>query len=151
MVLKNRQFKPLTLYVLFLGRKEPLELIRKAFLRKHKKYMRLKHDDFYASITREQLAKELERINEKINCSKMDMQQSITYLKRLNRQRHISFWHDGSTVSNHSHLLMMVSCLYDTAIYLTDSEYLKQCGKIINQNHFYFHSVFTLMATMLLL
>jgi hypothetical protein len=34
-------------------------------------------------------------------------------------------WHDLSTVANHSHLVFMVSCLYDPAIHYTNEEYLK--------------------------
>ena len=32
-------------------------------------------------------------------------------------------WHDGSTLSSHSYLLMMVSIMYDRAVFLTNEEY----------------------------
>ena len=32
-------------------------------------------------------------------------------LKQLQRARHLALWHNGSTLSNHSHLLMMVNVL----------------------------------------
>ena len=31
--------------------------------------------------------------------------------------------HDGSTLSSYSYLLMMVSIMYDTAVFLTNEEY----------------------------
>ena len=34
-------------------------------------------------------------------------------------------WHDVLTVANHSHLVFMVSYLYDPAIQYTNEEYLK--------------------------
>ena len=42
------------------------------------------------------------------------------------------FWHDGSTISNHSHILAMVSCLYDPAVFLTDEEYSKSNSVLAN-------------------
>jgi len=42
------------------------------------------------------------------------------------------FWHDGSSISNHSHILMTVSCIYDPATFLTDAEYQQKYGKLIN-------------------
>ena len=32
-------------------------------------------------------------------------------------------WHDGYTLSSHSYLLMMVSIMYDRAVFLTNEEY----------------------------
>ena len=32
-------------------------------------------------------------------------------------------WHDLSTIANHGHLVFMVSCVYDPAIYYTNYEY----------------------------
>ena len=41
-------------------------------------------------------------------------------------------WHDGSSISAHSHLLMMISCLYDQACHLTDTEFKERHGVDIN-------------------
>ena len=41
-------------------------------------------------------------------------------------------WHDCSTLSNHSHFLMMVSTMYDTAVHLTSNEYFKLRGENID-------------------
>ena len=47
------------------------------------------------------------------------------------RERHLAFWHDGSTISNHSHLLMTISTLYDPQLFLTDNEYEDIYGKLL--------------------
>ena len=41
-------------------------------------------------------------------------------------------WHDHSTVANHGHLVFMVSCIYDPALYLTPEEYLQRTGKWVD-------------------
>ena len=41
-------------------------------------------------------------------------------------------WHDGSSLANHGHLMIMVSLLYDPAMYYTDEEYEAISGKRIN-------------------
>ena len=46
-------------------------------------------------------------------------------LKKFERTRHIKMWYDLSTVANHSHLVFMVSCLYDPEIHYTNEECLK--------------------------
>ena len=38
-------------------------------------------------------------------------------LKYFERTRHLMMWHDGSTLSSHSYLLMMVSIMYDRAVF----------------------------------
>lgn len=57
-------------------------------------------------------------------------------VKQLQRTRHLMFWHDGSTVSNHSHLMMMVSCMYDRAVYITDNEAYCKYNERINVQAF---------------
>ena len=52
--------------------------------------------------------------------------------KKLERTHHLMFWHDGSTLSNHSHILMTVSAMYDPALYITDQECFKKHKKSLN-------------------
>ena len=52
--------------------------------------------------------------------------------KKLECTRRLMFWHDGSTLVNHSHILMTVSALYDPAVYITDQEYFKKYKKPLN-------------------
>ena len=69
----------------------------------------------------------------------MNILEKKEYLKKLQRTRNLAFWHDCSTVSNHSHFLMMVITLYDKAIFLTDEEFHEKSGKktlrILNDMH----------------
>ena len=52
----------------------------------------------------------------------------ISKLKAYERTRNLIIWHDGSSLSSHSHLLITVACIYDRAIFLTDEEYYKKEG-----------------------
>ena len=36
------------------------------------------------------------------------------------------FWHDGSSLANHSHILMTVGVMNDKAIFLTEDEYFQK-------------------------
>ena len=48
------------------------------------------------------------------------------------RTRHLTFWHDESSFSSHSHVLIVVSCIDDTAVFVTDEEYFKLEDSLIN-------------------
>lgn len=53
-------------------------------------------------------------------------------LKKYERTRHLMFRHDESTVPKHSHIMMMVSCMYDDVAFLTDDELEAQNGHRVN-------------------
>ena len=67
---------------------------------------------------REELVKELTRIDE---FSKSDIYRDTNKLqqrfRKCNTTRNLQFRHDGSSISNHSHLLMTVNTLYDKTIH----------------------------------
>ena len=44
-------------------------------------------------------------------------------LKSISHTRHLKIWHNLSTVANHGHLIFMVACLYDPALFYTSEEY----------------------------
>ena len=50
-------------------------------------------------------------------------------LKQMERTRHLKVWPDLSTVANHSHLVFMVSCLYDPALFYNHQEYQEKTGE----------------------
>ena len=95
--------------------------------------MRLNSDNDYSKLSREDTVKKLCRIN-KFDVTDIHKNTDIlkNKLKKFERTRNLMFWHDGSTISNHSHILVMVSCLYDPAIFLTDEEYSKSNGVLAN-------------------
>ena len=43
-------------------------------------------------------------------------------LKKISRQRLLKVWHDHSEIGGHSHLLVLVACVYDPAFYYTPQE-----------------------------
>ena len=88
--------------------------------------MRVFSDEEYQTID---VGLEFNRIDEMINIGESTEVQ-ISRLKAFQRTRHITCWHDGSTISNHGHLLVTVSILYDLAIFYTDEEYYQLTGTI---------------------
>ena len=46
----------------------------------------------------------------------------ISKLKAYEGTLNFIIWHDGSSLSSHSHFLLTVACIYDRAIFLTDEE-----------------------------
>ena len=111
----------------FLGRMNPFTAIRKRLLEKQRPFMRIWNDSFYESMNEHDLLTELRRIDDDTKFKSHE--EAILYLKNLQRRRNLANWHDTSCISNHSHLLVMLICLYDTAIFYTDSEYFELTGK----------------------
>ena len=72
---------------------------------------------------REEIVEELTRIDE---FSKSDIYMDINTLqqsfRKSNTTRNLQFWHGGSSISNHSHLLMTVNTLYDKTIHMMNQE-----------------------------
>ena len=114
------------------GRKIDLESIRNDMSNQHKKFMRLRSDNDYLKLSRDDTIKHLRRINEFDFTDTDKNTDIINILKRFERTHNLIFWHDGSTISNHSHILVMVSSLYDPGIFLTDEEYSKSNGVLVN-------------------
>ena len=82
---------------------------------------------------KDEVIHELIRINENSSGDEQSCKEVLQEkFKNLNRNRYFQFWHDGSTVSNHSHLLIAINCLYDPAIHYTDDEYKEKFGKHVN-------------------
>ena len=93
-------------------------------LKKQKKYMKLRTDDELFLLTKDNILQELSQINE---LASDDFNQGNLFLlkkmKHFERTQHLMKLHDGSTLSGYSYLLMMVSIMYDTAVFLTNEEY----------------------------
>ena len=81
-------------------------------------------------MTMDQVKYEYDRINEAFDVNS-PLEELVTSIKRMHRQRFLVIWHDTSCVSNHSHLLMMISVLYDTAIFYTDTEFKDKTGETL--------------------
>ena len=94
--------------------------------------MRLRSDKDFEKLTREELTDELHDLGEHepifTEYSKTTLKE---FRKKLECTRHLIFWHDGSVLENHNHILMTVSAMYDPAVYITGQEYFKKHKKII--------------------
>lgn len=112
------------------GRKQPLEEIRKKTLKIHERFLRVNPDEFYDEMTRDQVVTRLKELNE------YDENDGLTKMRRklkeIERTRHLQIWHDHSRLANHGHILFMVSCLYDSALYLTNQEYKLKTGEEVD-------------------
>ena len=95
--------------------------------------MRLRLDIYFDILSREEVTHQLKTINEfnSFNCD-AGTQVLKKKLKMYERTRHLIFSHAGSSLSSHSHILFMVSCLYNTAVFITDEEYFRSEGSLIN-------------------
>ena len=114
------------------GRKIPLLDIRKKHY-ENKHFYRLFSEQQIKEMDRCAIIEELIRINE-FNGDDSFISTDLLKEKfsKFNSTRHIQFWHDGSCISNHSHLMITVNILYDSAIHITDKEYKQIYGKDIN-------------------
>ena len=90
--------------------------------------MRIKSDQFYEELTADVALTEFQRIKE---VPPDNLNEMKNRLKKLQRKRHLIMWHDGSTISNHGHLLITVACLYDEAVHLTDTEFYQKYSEYI--------------------
>ena len=107
------------------GRKIPLLDIRKEMFEKHQHYMRSPRTDAeYAQLSRDSIIEDLCRIDEySSDLVAEEREVLLNKLIKFERTRHLMFWHDGSNLANHSHILMTVSVMYDKAIFMTEDEY----------------------------
>ena len=107
--------------------------IRYDLFKKHEKYMRFTKDLEFQNMSRLAVTERLRKINEYNDDKKItELNNLINKLKTYQRTRHFMMWHDGSSISAHSHFLMMISCLYDPASHLTDTKFKERHGVDIN-------------------
>ena len=94
------------------GWKIPLQDIRKEMLLKHKAFTKLCCDTKLSQLSRAELVDELRNIHEfedhELHESDEHMREK---LRKYQRTRYLIFWHDGSSLSSNSHILIMVACL----------------------------------------
>ena len=113
------------------GRKIPLSDIRERTLREHEELglIRAHTDEFYATMTREQVMNRVQQLGENANVSETaELNDIKEHLKGIERTRHLMLWADNSTLLNHGYLLMTVNILYDEAVFNTDKE-MEEQGK----------------------
>ena len=111
------------------GRKISIFDTRKDMLQSQFQYMRLQSDEELEALKHEDIVKFLTQIHEyhsdDLTKSSQDLLQKM---KTFQRPRNLIFWHDGSTLSSHRYILIMVATLYDDAVFMTNEEYFQLTG-----------------------
>ena len=111
------------------GRKISIFDFRKGMLQSQFQYMRLQSDEQLEALKHEDFVKFLTRIHEyhsdDLTKSSQDLLQKM---KTFQCTRNLIFWHDGSTLSSHGYILIMVATLYDDAVFMTNEEYFQLSG-----------------------
>ena len=102
------------------GRKHSLKMIREKLFEKHKSlYRNIKTDEEVENMSRDEIIEYLDTINEYVeDDDDAEIELLKNKLKTFQRRRHLTMWHDGATVCNHSHILFMVSVIYDVMVFL---------------------------------
>ena len=86
--------------------------------------MRVRTDSKFSNMSREQVIAGLKNINEfKVNDENSSLEELLKKLMKYETTIPCSPWRNGSILSNHGPLLMMVACSYDPAVFLADDEY----------------------------
>ena len=110
------------------GRRFPIDSLRRKMFERHAAYFRFLDDDSYKNPSFEFLLSEFKRIGVDTSPSD-DIVTLATQLKSLQRTRTLACWHDTSCISNASHFLVLINCVYDEALFYTDEEYAAKTGK----------------------
>ena len=80
-------------------------------------YMRLQSDEKLEALKHEDIVKFLTRIHEYHSDDLTKSSQNLLQkMKTFQRTRNLIFWHDGSILSSHRYVLIMVATLYDNAV-----------------------------------
>ena len=115
------------------GRKLSLQYIRHQHFERYSQFYRIFSDKDFEEMERCDIVKELDRIDElKPELLSLETTCLKHLLKKFNRTRYLQFWHDGSCIANHSHLLLAVNVVYDKAIFYTDDEFKAINGRKID-------------------
>ena len=113
-------------------RKIQLRDIRIKMLKDHEKFMWI-----YLEVENHKEKNEMLQFLRNINeyhpsFDKLTVAELSNRVTAIKQTRNVMFWHDGSSISNHSHLIIVVACTFDPAVYLTNQEYFNLYGKHIN-------------------
>ena len=101
--------------------------IRQMNLKDHEKYMRMKDDSHYDSMTNNEVQAELKKLFE--SDASLTPDEAKNKLRTIQRTRHLLYWSDGSSLANSGHLVSMINVMYDPAIHYTNQEYKGKTGK----------------------
>ena len=109
-----------------------LKELREQLLKEQAKYMRLTSDAVFSKMPQEEISTMYNNLpsglDNTINPTHVEM---VCALKNAQRNRHLTFWHDGSSLISHAYMLFTVQILYDPLVFYTNKEFceLKNLNK----------------------
>ena len=111
------------------ARKIPFLCIREKLLRQHEELglIRIHPDVYFENLQTTEIQARLQELGEPYTPDEAT-ETLRAKLKSLNRQRFFKVWHDHSTIGGHSHLMILISPIYDPAFYYTPEEVERQKG-----------------------
>ena len=103
------------------GRHIDLSNLREKILRKHEKIGIIRDNDnlYYSKLPLTNVYYKLRQYGED---AEGEETQARDQLKQICRTRHLKIWHDHSEVAGHGHLLVLVSAIYDPALFYSNAE-----------------------------
>ena len=111
------------------GQKISIFDIRKDMLQSQFKYMRLQSDEELEALKHEDIVQFFTRIHE-YQCDDLtkSSQEHRQQMKTFQRTCNLIFWHDGSTLSSHGYILIMVARMHYDAVFMTNEEDFQLTG-----------------------
>ena len=111
------------------ARKIPFLCIREKLLRQHEELglIHVYPDEYFEKLQTKEIQAQLQELGEAYTPEEAT-ETLREKLKYLNRQRFFKVWHDHSTIGGHSHLMILISPIYDPAFYYTPEEVERQKG-----------------------
>ncbi|KAK3734075.1 hypothetical protein QZH41_019813 [Actinostola sp. cb2023] len=123
------------------ARKYPFGDIRRNSLHKNDEFMKIKADEVYDNMSKEDAVDHLKELNANININ-VD-KDPVKMLKDIERTRNWLMWHDHSGLGNRGMMLFLVREVYDPAIHMTNQEYQQKNSvqvdvqSVIEEPHLY--------------
>ena len=112
------------------GRKFPLKELRQKLLQNQEPFMRLSTDEEIQQMSLEDLHSTLQERGEDMDSASME--DLRTKYKNLQRSRTLALWHDHATILGLGMVMLMVHVVYDSMVFLTQSEYTSNQSEPIN-------------------
>ena len=82
----------------------------------------MREDSKYQLLQQDHVVDSLKHINElKEKDTVLSTKVLVQKLKQIEKKRHLMVWHDCSTISSHSYFMIMISVIYDPAVYLKNN------------------------------
>lgn len=113
------------------ARKYPLSDVRRESLAKKSKYMKIRKDEHYETMSEAEAVQSIEKIESAYTVG-ASANKAVEALKSMQRQRNWLIWHDHSGIGNRGLMLFLLRELYDPAIHMTRDEYKNKTGLEVN-------------------